>query len=306
MTTGEAAKAHMTAVINATLNESGVTTHIGILHEQGHKEPWICGADGWDDIEYYGECKLDMLREYLPYAHGAPSDDTLRRFFRALDPQAFGSAFVRWAADADMALQDKVIAIDGKTSRRSFGNDRRALHMVSAFASEACIVLGQVKTEEKSNEITAIPELLDLLAIQGAIISIDAMGCQKDIAAKIIGQRRRLRAGGSRAIKKRSARTRSCSLNDKALTKHLPVYEETDGGHGRIEIRRCIATDDIGWLKEHHDWPGLRSIVQITSTRMCNGETTTENRYYITSMPPDARKIAVAIRSHWAIENSLH
>ena len=148
----------------------------------------ICGADGWEDIEYYGECKLMFLREFLPYANGIPSDDTLRRFFRAIDNSVFRSAFINWASDLNISLQDKVIAIDGKTSRHSFDHDKKALHTVSAFVSEARIVLGQVKTNEKSNEIAAIPELLDLLDIKGSIVFMDALGCQKDIAEKIIAK----------------------------------------------------------------------------------------------------------------------
>jgi predicted transposase YbfD/YdcC len=146
----------------------------------------ICGAEGWEDIELLGHSKLALLRRYLPYSHGIPSDDTLRRFFRAIDPKAFQECFISWVNSLDIPVAAGVIAIDGKTSRRSHDGDKRALHLVSAFASEARIVLGQLKTHEKSNEITAIPQLIDLLDIRSHIVTIDALGTQREIAAKII------------------------------------------------------------------------------------------------------------------------
>ena len=146
----------------------------------------IAGCDSWDDLELFGKTKLKTLRRYSSFENGPPSDDTLRRFFRALDPNAFESCFLNWVNSFQLDLTDKIIAIDGKASRRSFDCDNKAMHMVSAFASELKLVLGQVKTAEKSNEITAIPQLLELLDIAGAIITIDAMGCQKKIVKKII------------------------------------------------------------------------------------------------------------------------
>ena len=146
----------------------------------------ICGCDSWDDLELYGETKLEELRRYLPYKNGFPSDDTLRRFFRVLDPEAFEKCFIDWVKSFQLELQDKIVAIDGKTSRRSFDRESRSLHLVSAYMSELGIVLGQVKTEDKSNEITAIPQLIELLDIEGATVMIDAMGCQTKIVDKII------------------------------------------------------------------------------------------------------------------------
>ena len=146
----------------------------------------LAGCDSWNDLELFGHIKLAVLRRYLPFEHGPPSDDTLRRFFRTLDPEVFETYFLNWVRSLQIDLADKVVAIDGKTSRRSFDSTHRAMHMVSAFASECGLSLGQVKTEEKSNEIHAIPELIDLLDIEGAIVTIDAMGCQKKIVAKII------------------------------------------------------------------------------------------------------------------------
>ena len=148
----------------------------------------ISGCSSWDDIELYGQTKLDELRLYLPYENGCPSDDTLRRFFRTLDSKAFEDAFIKWVQSFQLNLEAKVVAVDGKTSRRSFDGDSKPMHMVSAFASEFGVVLGQLKTHEKSNEITAIPELIKLLDLKGAIVTIDAMGCQHKIATQIIDQ----------------------------------------------------------------------------------------------------------------------
>jgi len=265
----------------------------------------ICGAEGWQDAEDFGECKLSFLRSFLPYEHGIPSDDTLRRFFRAIDVEAFQGMFIEWVNSLEVSIDTGVIAIDGKTLRRSGDNDKKALHMVSAFASEARIVLGQQKTDEKSNEITAIPALLELLDIAGSIISIDAMGCQKNIAKKIKdkGGEYVLALKGNQGSLHEDIRL---FFEDSLLQEDVLYHEETDGGHGRIEVRKCIATDDIRWLKERHDWPGLTSIVKIVSAVERKGKQSTDMRYYITSLSAKPKKILASIRSHWAIENSLH
>ena len=213
--------------------------------------------------------------------------------------------FIEWVNNLNLKLDSRVIAIDGKTSRRTHDGSQRALHLVSAFAAEAKIVLGQVKTAEKSNEITAIPELLELLDITGSIISIDAMGCQKKIAQLIQNK-------GADYIF--SLKGNQSSLHediqlffkDEASLKNGSVYQEIDGGHGRIETRTCSVTQEIQWLHENHTWPGLSSIIQIQSEVEKNGKTTSETRFYITSLEANPKKILESIRSHWAIENSLH
>jgi len=284
----------------------------------------ICGAEGWQDVEVFGKSKLLFLRQYLPFDNGIPSDDTFRRFFRAISQNTFQDCFISWVNSLDISINNSVIAIDGKTSRRSHDGAQKALHTVSAFASEARIVLGQQKTDEnevisnearfdlgalkfrqKSNEITAIPQLLELLDIKGSIVTIDAMGTQKDIAQKITDKE----ADYILALKGNQS-----SLNDDVrmffedddLVQHLDKYEETDGGHGRIEVRKCTATDDIDWLNERHDWTGLKSIIRIESEVERSGKNTSETRYYISSLPADNKKLQHCIRSHWAIENSLH
>lgn len=266
----------------------------------------IAGCDGWEDIELFGKTKLDELKAYLPFNNGAPSDDTLRRFFEILNPDIFEACFVKWVKAFGVCLEDKVIAIDGKTSRRSFDRARKAMHMVSAFASESGITLGQQKVDEKSNEITAIPDLLDALDVKGAIITIDAMGCQKNIARKITAKE---------ADYLFSLKGNQGNLHDdvrcvfehpaRALTYHH--YSETDKGHGRIETRQCTVTEDIQWLKERYpDWQSVQTIAEITSTRIQGDKVSTEKRYYISSLPADPKKVLYVTRAHWGIENKLH
>jgi predicted transposase YbfD/YdcC len=266
----------------------------------------ISGCDSWDDLEDYGKMKLDYLRQYLPYINGAPSDDTLRRFFRVLDPDAFESCFIKWVKSFQMDLTSKIIAVDGKTSRRSFDGDISPMHLVSAFASEQGITLGQVKTADKSNEITAIPELLDLLDIAGSTITIDAMGCQSKIVEKIIEKKADYLIGlkGNQGTLNDDVRL---LFEKKPLKTIFETDEEYDKGHGRIETRRCTVTEDIAWLREKHPhWKNLKSVVEIESQREIKGEISIEKRYYIGSLPAIVKPILNTVRQHWGIENKLH
>lgn len=265
----------------------------------------ICGAEGWDDIELFGKSKERLLKEFFPYQYGIPSDDTLRRFFRALDPDKFQSCFIQWMQSLDIETEDKVICLDGKTSRRSYDHDKKALHTVSAFAAETRLVLGQQKTDEKSNEITAIPKLLELLDIQGSIITIDAMGTQREIANQIQDQGADyiLALKGNQGTLNDDVRL---LFKDNIALEKSESCKDVDGGHGRIETRKCTVIDDIEWLQKHHEWPGLQSIIKIDSSIESKGKTTFETRFYISSLPSDPQKISNAIRAHWAIENSLH
>jgi predicted transposase YbfD/YdcC len=269
----------------------------------------ICGAESWDDIELFGEAKLDFLRTFLPFENGIPSDDTLRRFFRAIDTEQFQRLFVDWIkAWLNPEIANKVIAIDGKTLRSSHDGAHSAIHLVSAFASEAGIVLGQVKTSEKSNEITAIPELLDWLDVRGAIVTIDAMGCQKSITKKIVDK------GGDYLI---ALKGNQGSLHDDVKlhfeqptleAKANMLFAETvDKGHGRIEVRRCRLSNDIDWLKRRHPaWEKLACIVAIDSERHIGDSVSKETRYFIGSKTMTAKEALTAVRSHWGIENQLH
>jgi len=270
----------------------------------------VCGADGWVSVALFGKRKLDFLRRFLPFANGTPSHDQLGLIFGALDAAAFQNCFINWAQSLGGAIEG-VVAVDGKTLRHSFdrATGRGALHMVSAWSSAQKLVLGARTVADKSNEITAIPELLDLLAINGAIVTIDAMGCQRKIAAKIIdrgadyvlglkGNQGSLREDVELLFDEQMA----AAFRDVAVSK----ADATDAGHDRIERRQVFASEDIAWLRERHDWPGLRSIIMVASTRETAKGTETERRFYISSLPADAERLAEAIRAHWGVENALH
>lgn len=269
----------------------------------------IADAGGWEEIEDFGVDRQDWLRRFLPYDNGIPGHDAIARVMSRLEPKALQSSFMNWMKDVVDLTEGQVIAIDGKTVRRSFKNgDRRsAIHMVSAFATANLVTLGQVKVDEKSNEITAIPELLDLLTVKGCIITIDAMGCQTAIAEKII------EGGGDYVL---SVKDNQPTLNEEVqlLFKEHPVelnsdfHEEITKDHGRIETRRCRQIEvNLEWLPDGERWRGIRSVVEILSRReMNNGTVTEETRYFISSLKVGAKKAFDAIRSHWLIENSLH
>ena len=266
----------------------------------------IAGCDSWNDLELFGKTKLDYLQKYFPYKNGVPSDDTLRRFFRALNPEAFESCFIKWVRSFQMELSDKVVAIDGKTSRRSFDVDNKPMHLVSAFASEFGITLGQLKTAEKSNEITAIPELIELLDITGSIVTIDAMGCQAKIVEKIVSKGADYLIGlkGNQGTLSEDVRI---YFEEKTRKANFFTVSEGDKGHGRIETRVCTVTEDIEWLRElHPKWENLKSIIEIKSEREIKSNMAAEARYYIGSLRANPDKILNAIRQHWGVENKLH
>src|SRR3954463_4287591 len=227
----------------------------------------MAGSEGGEDSEDYGESKRELLRQILPFAHGVPSDDTLRRFFRAIDPQAFADVFVAFVRDLLPEAAQRLIAIDGKTLRRSHDGTAKALHLVSAFATEARLVLAQTATAEKSNEISAIPELLKLLDLRGATVSIDALGCQREIAQAIVdgGGHYLLGLKGNQGTLHEDVRL---FFEKPPTSVTFAAHEDTDKGHGRLEIRRCEVTNTIEWLQEHHHWPELQSIIRITATRV--------------------------------------
>ena len=270
----------------------------------------LAGAESFVDIALFGERKLDLLRRFRPFRDGTPSHDQLGDIFATLDAAKFQKCFVSWVASLTGATAD-VIAIDGKTVRRSFQKKaaKAPIHMVSAFAARQRLVLAQVRVAEKSNEIVAIPALLDMLAIEGAIVSIDAMGCQRDIAAKIVDRKADyvLALKGNQGslredVELFAAEQKANDFKDTKVSRHQTV----DGEHGRIETRTYTAFHDIAWLQERHDWPGLKSIVMVESTREIADKIEHETRFYITSLVWLAHQLGPVIRSHWAIENSLH
>ena len=272
----------------------------------------IAGAESWVEIVEYGYQKEAWLRSFLRLENGIPSHDTMNRVFNFVDPIVFGRCFLEWM-QAELALShEEVVAIDGKTLRRSHDSSdgKAAIHMVSALASESGLVLGQMKVAEKSNEITAIPKLLEVLEVKDCIITIDAMGCQKEIARKI-GEKGAnyvlaLKGNQGNLHKDIGLFFEDAHAQD---FKNIPVeYEKIiEKNRDRIEERRYWITNQVGWLKEMgHAWAGLKTIGMVESTRTLKGVTSREARYYIASILPDAKLFAHATRSHWAIENKLH
>ena len=269
----------------------------------------LAGAEGFTDIARFGQKKLSLLRRFLPFANGTPSHDHLGDIFASLDAEAFRGCFVAWVGALTKAPLE-VIAIDGKTSRRSGrkgGKD--AIHTVSAFAARQRLVLGQIKVADKSNEIMAIPRLLSMLAIESAIVTIDAMGCQRDIARAILdkkadyvlalkGNQGSLREDVEVFVTEQKAR----GFADTETTRDTTI----DGDHGRIETRTTTVIHDVGWLQQRHDWPGLKAVVVVDSRREIDGKAELETRFYLTSLITVAALLGPVVRSHWAIENSLH
>ncbi len=268
------------------------------------------GAETFVDIALFGEKKRSLLRRFRPFRDGTPSHDQLGDIFATLDANTFQHCFVSWVASLTGAAAD-VIAIDGKTLRRSYQKKgaKAPIHMVSAFAARQRLVLGQVKVAEKSNEIVAIPALLDMLAIEGAIVTIDAMGCQRQIAEKIVDKKADyvLALKGNQGTLREdvevfAAEQKANGFKDTKVSHH----ETTDGDHGRIETRTYTAFHDVDWLRERHHWPGLKGVVMVESSREIGDKIERETRFYITSLVWLAYQIGPVIRSHWAIENSLH
>jgi predicted transposase YbfD/YdcC len=271
----------------------------------------FCGARGWADVEFWAHNHKDWLATFLKLPHGIPTHDTFDRVFASIDPNAFEKCFMAWSATL-VASGKKLIAIDGKTLRQSFehGWSRTPIHMVSAFVSGNQMVLGQLKVDNKENEIVAIPRLLELLDLKGATVTIDAMGCQKQIAQQIRAQR----GNYVLAVKDNQPTLHEQILNsftEARLEKFRgwthDYTESVESGHGRIETRKLWVTTDIDHLSVAKDWPGLACIVMVESTRKMRERTTTETRYFIASHAKlDAPFMARAIRGHWQIENGLH
>jgi predicted transposase YbfD/YdcC len=277
----------------------------------------ICGADDWVAIEAFGQEKEAWLRTFLRLPGGIPSHDTFGRVFARLDPNEFRQCFLAWVRAVVGEVGAQVVAVDGKTLRgsRDRSAGKEALHLVSAWATASGLVLGQVATDAKSNEITAIPTLLRLLALEGATVTIDAMGCQTAIAAQIMEQG----ADYVLALKDNHPALRDrvrLAFADarRAAGTPLPLAdvapaETHDRAHGRAEARRCLAIGDpqyLAYIDPDGRWPNLRSVVLIESVRRVGDTVTTEDRHYLASLPADAAQLARVIRSHWGIENRLH
>lgn len=269
----------------------------------------LCGITDYVHMEDFGKAHINWYRQNYSYKNGIPSHDTLGRVMSVLSPTAFKECFINWIKSLK-PIKGDTISIDGKALRHSFdnGDHKSAIYMVSAWGSKACLVLGQEKVGDKTNEITAIPKLLEILDIEGATITIDAMGCQYEIADKI-------KSKGAEYIL--ALKGNQGNLNDdvklffedKGLVENSSpsTYETTDGGHGRVETRKCTVLSNTDWLTERNkNWSSIKSIIQIESTRELKNKLSQETRYYISSSFTDAKTTLENIRSHWQIENKLH
>ena len=272
---------------------------------------YVAYAESWQDVENYGIINYEWLSTFLELPNKIPSHDTFARVFARLNPKELQSAFISWTQSIQECTRGKVVAIDGKTIRRSFDKATKcpAIHMVSAWSAANKLILGQVKTEEKSNEITAIPSLLELLNIHGAIVTIDAIGCQKSIAKHIINKK----ADYLLAVKDNHP---ELADNIKQLFNHAESsgqketihdrYVHHDAGHGRIETRAVSTITDMSLLPRAEEWTNLRCVCRVDSTRELDDKITKNTRYYISSLDGNAKEVGEAIREHWSIENSVH
>ena len=273
----------------------------------------ICGAEHWTEMEEFGECKEKWFRSFLELPNGIPSHDTFGRVFAAIDPQQFRQCYVEWIQGFMQGVDVRHICLDGKTVRgsRHAPASKQAIHMISAYARECGLVLTQEKVNGKGNEVTALPEVLGRLALSGAIVSIDAMGCQKGIACQI------KRQGGEYVLGLKGNQSKlaeavthhfQCAERDGFALLDHDSYTTLDGDHGRVETRQYDVIGDAEWLDPGRQWGGLAAVGRVRSTRTvkADGSTSTETRYYLLSKRLTAQEFAEASRSHWAIENSLH
>jgi predicted transposase YbfD/YdcC len=267
----------------------------------------LAGAENFTDIARFGEKKLALLRRFLPFPFGTPPHDRIGEIYAALEAEAFQRCFASWVAALTKSPVE-VIAIDGKTSRRSGGKGTTALHLVSAFAARQRLVLAQKKVDEKSNEIVAIPALLNMLSIEGAVVTIDAIGCQRDIAAKIIAKKADyiLALKGNQGtlhedVELFAAEQKARDFADAQISTH----QTCDADHGRVETRQYTVFHDVDWLQARHDGPGLKGVVMVESERWIAGKTERETRFYLTSTTLAAELCGPMVRDHWTVE-SMH
>ena len=275
----------------------------------------ICGGEGFNDMETFGKAQCHWLKRFLELPSGIPSHDTFNRVFSAIDPKQFMDCFIRWTESLRCLWGGDVVAIDGKALRRSRNKDGGIPYVVSAWASRNGLTLAQIKVDEKSNEITAIPNLLRVLDLADCIVTIDAMGCQKNIAREIIESDADyiLSLKGNQGTAEKEVRAffddlipPDPTLPPPPTLPQMDYLQTTDGDHGRVETRRYWISDDIAWFEDKEKWEGLRGFAMVESVREINGTSSYERRCFLTSIERDASRFGHACRSHWGVENPLH
>jgi predicted transposase YbfD/YdcC len=264
----------------------------------------ICGAETWNNIESFGKARKKLLKQFLPLKNGIPSHDTFGRVFSILDPKAFQECFFKWVESVRTITQGEVVAIDGKTNRGAHGKNENPIHIVNAFATANGVTLGQLPVDSKTNEITVIPDLLEMLMLKGCIVTTDAMGCQGWIVRKIIENK----GDYVLAVKGNQGRLlHDIKQSFKVKNDTSRDYTKTEEkGHGRNEVRECWMTTDLSGIRDIARWKDLASVARVTDTRMVNGKVANATRYFISSLDTNAAEILRAVRQHWQVENKLH
>ena len=280
----------------------------------------LCAGESFNDMEDFGKAKEEWFKGFLKLRHGIPSHDTFNRVFQALDPKQFLECFLRWTQSLREAIPQEVVALDGKALRRAMNKSQTPRYIVSAWAESNGLVLGQLKVDEKSNEITAVPELLRVLELAGCIVTVDAMGCQKKIAKEIIeadadyvlalkGNQEKVHQEVKSFLdasleQQKQQRPKGALVPKEAAA--LKSCETVEKDHGRIETRRYYQSDYLDWFADKDKWEGLRSVGMVESIRQIDGKSTLERRYYLSSLPVEVETFGRAVRGHWGVENKLH